>query len=78
MSSLSRTFARESKRGKKLMEQYQGPGTYEWAEKKYREALAERRGRRKEVVHLPLDEPRMDFGQVDVREGKPRHMVAIF
>ena len=49
MSSLSRTYARASRRGKKLMEQYQGPGTYEWAEKKYREALAERRGRRKEI-----------------------------
>jgi len=40
-------------------------------------AVGGRRGRRKEVVHLPLDEPWMDLRQVDVREGKPRHVVAI-
>ena len=36
MSSLSRKFARESKRGMKLMEQYQQPGTYEYMEKEYK------------------------------------------
>jgi hypothetical protein len=36
MSSLSRTYARASRRGKKLMEQYQPPGAYAEAEKRYR------------------------------------------
>ena len=38
MSSLSRTYARESKRGKKLMEQYQPPGAYDEVERKYEAA----------------------------------------
>jgi len=36
MGHLSRKFARESRRGKKLMEQYQGPGAYQWAEEQYK------------------------------------------
>jgi len=36
MTTLSRTFARASRRGKKLMEQYQPAGAYEAAENQYR------------------------------------------
>jgi hypothetical protein len=43
MSSLSRTFARASRRGKKLMEQYQGPGAYQAAENWHRKVLQARR-----------------------------------
>jgi hypothetical protein len=50
MSSLSRTFARASRRGKKLMEQYQPPGAYEACEKWYLKVLEVRRGRRKKSL----------------------------
>jgi hypothetical protein len=48
MSTLSRTYARASRRGKKLMEQYQPPGAYEACEKWYQKVLELRRERRKE------------------------------
>ena len=43
MSSLSRTMARASNRGKKLMKQYQGPGAYDAAEKQYEKARLAKR-----------------------------------
>jgi hypothetical protein len=46
MSSLSRTIARASRRGKKLMEQYQPPGAYRACEKWHRKVLEARRDRR--------------------------------
>ena len=46
MSSLSRTFARASRRGKRLMEQYQPAGAFEAAERWYRKILEVRRERR--------------------------------
>ena len=52
MSSLSRTFARASRRGKKMMEQYQPKGAYAAAEKWYRlaqETKKSNRGNRLEV-----------------------------
>lgn len=53
MSSLSRTFARESRRGKRLMEQYQFPGAYQagedWNRKVRQLRLARRRENRLEV-----------------------------
>ncbi len=53
MSSLSRTYSRASRRGKKLMEQYQPAGAYEAAEKWYRLAQATKktnRGNRLKLV----------------------------
>lgn len=35
MSSLSRKYARASARDKKLMQQYQPEGEYQWAEEQY-------------------------------------------
>ncbi len=46
MSSLSRTFARASHRGKQLMEQYQPKGAYESAERWYRMAQAAKKANR--------------------------------
>jgi hypothetical protein len=43
MSSLSRTYARESKRGKKLMEQYQPEGAYQKGEDDYQKAKEDKR-----------------------------------
>jgi hypothetical protein len=43
MSSLSRKYARISKRGNKLMEQYQPVGAYKEAEQRYNEERDERR-----------------------------------
>ena len=48
MSSLSRTFARASRLGKRLMEQYQPAGAYQAAEKWHKMVLETRRERRKE------------------------------
>jgi predicted DNA-binding WGR domain protein len=48
MSSLSRKYARASKRGLKLMEQYQPSGAYQEAEKQYNEKLNEKRDRKLE------------------------------
>ena len=46
MSSLSRTFARASRRGNRLMEQYQQPGVYAWAEEIYKQAQETKKRRR--------------------------------
>jgi hypothetical protein len=43
MSSISRTYARASKRSGNLMKQFQPPGAYAKAEKGYNEALAKKR-----------------------------------
>ncbi len=41
MSTLSRTFARASRRGKRLMEQYQPAGAYKAGEKEQAAKLAQ-------------------------------------
>jgi hypothetical protein len=46
MGHLSRKFARESKRGKGLMEQYQPRGAYQKAEQQYKEAQEKKRAQR--------------------------------
>jgi hypothetical protein len=46
MGHLSRKYARESKRGDRLMEQYQPPGAYQHHEEKYKEAQAKKRAQR--------------------------------
>jgi hypothetical protein len=43
MGHLMRKFARESKHGKRLMEQYQPDGAYERFEAKYKEDLAHKK-----------------------------------
>ena len=54
MSNLSHTFARASRRGKKLMEQYQQPGTYAWAEKNYKEEQEIKKRRREALQAAPV------------------------
>jgi hypothetical protein len=46
MSSLSRTYARRSKREGNLMKQYQPPGAYQSGEAQHNEALARKREER--------------------------------
>jgi hypothetical protein len=52
MSTLSRTYARASRRGKKLMEQYQPTGAYKAAERWYRMVLETKKSNREN--YLPV------------------------
>ena len=54
MSSLSRTFARASRRGNRLMEQYQQPGVYAWAEENYKQAQETKKRRRLALKAAPV------------------------
>lgn len=54
--SLSRKYARESKRGKQLMEQYQPRGAYQEGERRHREEKEKRRGRRQLAAPKRKDE----------------------
>ena len=54
MSSLSRTFARASRRGNRLMEQYQQPGVYAWAEETYKQAQETKKRRRLALKAAPV------------------------
>jgi len=54
MSSLSRKFARESKRSHGLMTQHQPPGAYQEGERKHKEAQAKKRaGRGRRACQTP-------------------------
>ena len=54
MSTLSHTFARASRRGKGLMEQYQAPGAYASREKAFKQAQEIKKRRRLALKAAPV------------------------
>ena len=54
MSTLSHTFARASRRGNRLMEQYQGPGAYASGEKAFKQAQEIKKRRRAALRAAPV------------------------